>query len=406
MPVNLTEPNDIAPVAGVQLQTIASGMRYRDRDDLLLMHFCEGSVSSALFTQNKFCAAPVLVAKEHLKQASARALLINAGNANAGTGQQGLDNCNSSCQSLSQVLDCDPQAVLPFSTGVIGEQMEMQALSSGITSFGDAAYNSSWVDAAKAIMTTDTVAKASSRTLIIDGQFVTVSGIAKGSGMICPNMATMLAFVATDAVVSQTVLDDCLKRATDASFNRITVDGDTSTNDAVVLSATGKAGHALLYDSSSDDAKAFYVAVHDVLLDLAQAIIRDGEGATKFVTVEVKGGKLQSDCEEIAYSIAHSPLVKTAMNASDPNWGRLLMAIGKAPTKYFDIDVLNLAINGLALIERGQPHPDYSEEQGQREFQKEEITISVDLNLGGESYTVWTSDLSHEYVRINADYRS
>jgi glutamate N-acetyltransferase/amino-acid N-acetyltransferase len=414
MAVNLVEPNNIAKVAGVRLRAVSSGMRYRDRDDLLLFDFAEGTITSALFTQNKFCAAPVVVAKRHLdsiKQQDSskpiRALLINAGNANAGTGQIGMDNCLANCHQLAELLSCEPNAVLPFSTGVIGMQMNMQALSKGIANLcADLQVSQDWFVAAKAIMTTDTVAKAASRTLDLDGHSLTVSGIAKGSGMIRPDMATMLGFIATNADISQDVLDDFLKRATAASFNRITVDGDTSTNDAVVLSATGQTDHPRIIDGDSVAGAALYQAIEQVAIELAHSIVRDGEGATKFVTVEVKGGKSSNDCSEIAYSIAHSPLVKTALNASDPNWGRILMAIGKAPTDDFDIDTLDLTINGVPLITHGQPHPDYCEALGQREFQKEEITISVHLNLGTHSYTVWTTDLSHDYVRINADYRS
>ncbi len=414
MPVNLPEPTVIAPIRGVELRTFASGMRYQGRADLLLMQLAVGSHTAALFTRNKFSAAPVLIAKQHLgvenaveapANSATRALLINAGNANAGTGQQGLDHCLTSCAALAEQLSVKPEAVLPFSTGVIGVQLPIKEFRNSIRNLVNEP-PCDWLAAARAIMTTDTVAKAASRTVQIEGQPVSVSGIAKGSGMICPDMATMLGFVATDAVVDQATLHDLLTRATQASFNRITVDGDTSTNDAITLSATGKAGHVPITDAHSAAAQILYQAIEAVFIELAQAIVRDGEGASKFVTVTVVGGQTQQDCAAVAYSIAHSPLVKTALNASDPNWGRLLMAIGKAPTDSLDIGVLDLRINDVALIEQGQPHPDYSEALGKQEFVKDEIVLTVNLNLGAAEYTVWTTDLSHDYIRINADYRS
>ena len=406
MAVGLEAPQEILPVAGVSLATVASGTRYQNRDDLLLMLLDEGAVTSAVFTLNRYCAAPVTVAREHLQHSHTRALLINAGNANAGTGQLGLHNARQCCDVLAAELNCVPEAVLPFSTGIIGLQLPMGPFSDAIQRVAATDSTASWETAAAAIMTTDTVAKACSESIELDGTTVTVTGMAKGSGMICPNMATMLAYIATDANVDKSVLDDMLRAAVDASFNRISVDSDTSTNDACVLIATGQASHAPVTDRQSAAAVKLYEAIASVALTLAHAVVRDGEGATKFVEVAVSGGDSQDDCATVAYTVAHSPLVKTALFASDPNWGRLLAAIGRAPIDQLQIEQVGIAVNGTPIIEQGEPAPSYTEEAGQRAFAASEITLSIQLGESDTSYTVWTTDLSHEYVTINAEYRS
>lgn len=403
MAVGLKEPGNLLPVPGVKLATTAAGIRYQGRDDLLLITLSENTKVSAVFTQNKCCAAPVTLAKAHLLKNAPRALLINSGNANAVTGQQGLQNAVQNCSEVAAILGLSADQVLPFSTGVIGEQLNMEAMSQGILVLESELLADNWLLAAESIMTTDTVAKAVSRQIELNGKRLTISGIAKGSGMICPNMATMLAYVATDANISSDDLDALLKRGTGASFNRITVDSDTSTNDALVLMATGKADSEPL-DSQGLD--AFYGVLEEVLIELATSIIRDAEGATKFVKVEVQGGSSEADCSAIAYSIAHSPLVKTALFASDPNWGRILMALGKAPADSLDMDLVDIKIGHVSLIEQGQPAASYTEEAGKAIFIQDEISIHIELNQGSESFHVWTSDLSHDYVSINADYRS
>jgi glutamate N-acetyltransferase/amino-acid N-acetyltransferase len=408
MAVGLKQPGKLYPVLGLELATAAAGIRYQGRDDLLVIRLSEGANVSAVFTQNKCCAAPVTLAKSHMAQNDTRALLINSGNANAVTGELGMQNASQSCAELAELMGFSTEQVLPFSTGVIGEQLNMLVMSNGIQSLvgqhsGEQFSGDNWLLAAQAIMTTDTVAKAVSRQFELNGDVITITGITKGSGMICPNMATMLAYVATDANISKQNLDVLLTRGTQSSFNRITVDSDTSTNDALVLMATGKAQAEPL---TGDSLEFFYQQLESVLVELATSIIRDGEGATKFVKVEVSGGSKQSDCSAIAYSIAHSPLVKTALFASDPNWGRILMALGKAPVESLDMSLVDIRIGRVSLIEKGQPAPSYTEEAGKAVFVEEEIHIHVELNQGSEGFHVWTSDLSHDYVSINADYRS
>jgi len=402
MAVGLTQPGELHAVAGVKLASVEAGIRYRGRPDLVIIELAEGSTTAAVFTQNKCCAAPVTVAKDHLQKVSVRALLINAGNANAVTGELGMNNALESCEALGNALGVAKESVLPFSTGVIGEQLNMPALLGGIKQAVPSLSEDGWLPAAEAIMTTDTLAKAISRQVEIDGRVVTITGVAKGSGMICPDMATLLAYVATDAEIKQSQLQQLLVDGTDKSFNRITVDSDTSTNDALVLMATGQSG--VTVDQNNQD--TFSQALNDVLIHLATAIIRDAEGATKFVKVAVNKGVNQADCRAVAYAIAHSPLVKTALFASDPNWGRILMALGKAPAEYLDLSTVDICINSVSLIEQGEPAPSYTEERGKAEFEKEEITIDISLNQGAEDFHVWTSDLSHDYVSINADYRS
>lgn len=405
MPVGLIEPTNLLPVSGVELAVAASEMRYKSRDDLLVLLLSEGTNTAAVFTQNRFCAAPVTIAKQHLALSSPRALVVNAGNANAGTGNEGLKNTRLSCELVANGLGLSANQVLPFSTGVIGLQMAMSAYQAGVDMALDAMGGADWSRAAKAIMTTDTIAKAKSVTVNLSGVNITLTGIAKGSGMICPNMATMLAYIATDAAIEADVLQVMLSQAADASFNRITIDGDTSTNDALTLSATGQAGNALINDITSDDAELFYHALLELVSFLSQAIVRDGEGATKFVEIGVKGGTAQ-DCESIAYTVAHSPLVKTALFASDPNWGRILMAVGRAPVLTLAIDKVDIEVNGVLIIKAGEPAKTYTEEQGKAAFSQDDINMCIRIGESTEECVVWTSDLSHDYVSINADYRS
>ena len=401
MAVGLTAPDKLELVDGIKIATTNAGIRYQDRDDMVLMTISEGSNVAAVFTQNKFCAAPVIGAKRHLLTHKPRALLINAGNANAGTGEIGFENMQFSCETVAQKLSLEPEQILPFSTGVIGEQLPMDNILSGISDLTSNLQEDNWFAASSAIMTTDTIAKGASKQIDIGGNTITITGICKGSGMICPDMATLLSYVATDAKVDQSSLQKILESATDKSFNRITVDSDTSTNDSLVLIATGKSD--VRVDENTDK---FVSALNELMQTLATAIIRDAEGATKFVNIEVFNGLTEKDCKEIAYSVAHSPLVKTALFASDPNWGRILAAIGKAKVDHLDIDKVNIKINDQSIIESGQPAKSYSEEIGQSVFAQDEITITIDLCAGDAAYNVWTSDLSHEYVSVNADYRS
>lgn len=406
MAVGLFAPETLHAVKGFELASHAAGIRYAERDDIVLITMDEGSRAAGVFTKNRYCAAPVVLAKEHLAASSPRALLINAGNANAGTGQQGLDDARQSCTELAKLMSIEPTQVLPFSTGVIGEPLPMPKVLSSLPALVSKLASDNCLDAARAIMTTDTVAKAVSETIELDGQTVTLTGIAKGSGMICPNMATMLAYVMTDADIEQSVLETMLALATEASFNRITVDSDTSTNDAFILAASGQSQAKQITDFDSSQATTFYAALERIAIALATSVVRDGEGATKFVKVQVQGAASQYDASAIAYSIAHSPLVKTALYASDPNWGRLLAAIGKADVQALELDKVDLKINQLELILGGEPAAAYTEELGKAEFEKPELEIKVDLNLGEAAHHVWTTDLSHDYVTINADYRS
>ncbi len=405
MVVGLSEPVKILPVAGVRLASFAAGIKKNGKDDLVVLIFDEGSTCAATFTKNAFCAAPVTLAKKHLAQQSTRALLINSGNANAGTGETGMQNAIQSCVWLSEKLRCLPEQILPFSTGVIGEQLPMSVLKAGIDEVINGASENNWSLAAQGIMTTDTMAKAISRKVSIAGNEITISGIAKGSGMICPNMATMLAFIATDADVGSDFLQQCLSNVVEQSFNSITVDGDTSTNDACVLVATAKANNPQL-NANSEDASLFIDVLKDVCQFLAQAIIRDAEGATKFVTITVSQARSTAEAKNVAYTIAHSPLVKTALFASDPNWGRILAAVGRADIKQLDINSVNIYLGDVCIVRNGSVAEDYSEDKGQSVMDQDEITIRVELGGGNDTATIWTSDLSHEYVRINAEYRS
>ncbi|RJF97733.1 bifunctional glutamate N-acetyltransferase/amino-acid acetyltransferase ArgJ [Noviherbaspirillum saxi] len=412
MAVNLPLPipANLKPVAGIELGYAEAGVRKANRKDLLVLKLAPSASVAGVFTKNRFCAAPVQVCKIHLEKlkdgsAPIRALVINTGNANAGTGDLGLANANASCAALAELLQCDASQILPFSTGVILEQLPVDRIKAGMPQAIANLKADNWYNAAEAIMTTDTQPKAASRTVTIDGKSVTLTGISKGAGMIKPNMATMLGFLAIDAKVAQPVLEQMVKEAADKSFNCITIDGDTSTNDSFILIATG-AG-ALEVDSVASTAYAeLSAAVTAISQELAQMIVRDGEGATKFMTITVEEGASADECRQIAYSIGHSPLVKTAFYASDPNLGRILAAIGYAGIDDLDVSKLNLYLDDVWVAKNGGRNPDYKEEDGQRIMKQSEITIRVRLARGTAAATIWTCDLSHDYVSINADYRS
>ncbi len=407
MPVNLEAPQRLSlwPVPGVDIGTARAGIRKPDRRDVLVLRLAAGSTVAGVFTRNRFCAAPVLVCREHLASVAGavRALVVNTGCANAGTGDRGLADARATCEALAKRLGVATDAVLPFSTGVILEHLPMQRLLDGIESAVAASGRSDWLDAAEAIMTTDTVAKAVSRRVAVGGRTVTVTGIAKGAGMIRPDMATMLGFVATDAAVPADVLARWAREAADASFNRITVDGDTSTNDSFVLVATGAAPVQLDGPGAADAVRG---AIVDVARQLAQAIVRDGEGATKFITLCVQGARTADEAAAVAFTVAHSPLVKTAFFASDPNLGRILAAVGRAGIDDLDVAGVDLYLDDVHVATRGGRHPHYREEDGQRVMRQSEILVRIMLGRGDAETTVWTCDLSHDYVSINADYRS
>ena len=409
MPVNLSAPiaSKLLAVPGVELAVAQAGIRKANRHDLLLLWLAPGSSVAGVFTRNRFCAAPVTVCREHLRNGSGiRALVVNTGNANAGTGALGLANARATCASLAHKLGIDAEQVLPFSTGVIMEQLPMERLLKGLPDVAASRGSANWLDAATAIMTTDTLPKAASRVVSIGGEPVTLTGIAKGAGMIRPNMATMLGFIATDARISQHVLDALLGRAADASFNAITVDGDTSTNDSFVAIATGQSRAPAITGINTPDGKLFARALTDLSIELAQAIVRDGEGATKFITVRIEGGATVEECRKVAYAIGHSPLVKTAFFASDPNLGRILAAVGYAGIDDLDQAGIDLYLDDVLVAKNGGRDADYREEDGQRVMRQAEITVRVLLNRGAASTTLWTCDFSQEYVSINADYRS
>ncbi len=406
MPVGLKTLPPLHPVAGIRLGTTSAGIKKPGRRDLVIIEICAGAGVAAVFTQNAFRAAPVTVARAHLTSAPARLLLINTGNANAGTGVQGLNDAHRCCEALARLASCSEQEVLPFSTGVIGEPLPVAKIVEGLPAAYANLSVTGWHDAAHGIMTTDTVAKGASRQLKVMGTLITVTGIAKGSGMIRPDMATMLAYIATDAALSRDVLQQCLNEAVKVSFNRISVDGDTSTNDACLLIATGQSGLASI-DSTAHPAYGDLLRViSEVCAELAQAIVRDGEGATKFITLEISGGASEAECDAVAYSIAHSPLVKTAFFASDPNWGRILAAIGRAGIAALDIEGVTLHLDDVCIVRNGARAPDYTEQQGQQVMRRADITVKVDLGRGAHDATVWTCDFSYDYVRINAEYRS
>ena len=412
MAVNSPKPvaADLQAVAGIEIGVAEAGIKKPNRKDLLVLKLAPTATVAGVFTLNRFCAAPVQIAKANLAAVTAgaapiRALLVNTGNANAGTGESGLADAQASCAALAELLGCTPQQILPFSTGVILEPLPVQRLVAGLPQAVAALTSDNWFSAAEAIMTTDTQPKAGSRTLTIGGHTVTLTGISKGAGMIKPNMATMLGFLAFDATVAQPVLDQLVKQAADKSFNCITIDGDTSTNDSFMLVATG-AGSLVIDSIDSPHYAQLAAAVTELSTFLAQAIVRDGEGATKFMTVTVEDGRNVEECRKIAYSIAHSPLVKTAFFASDPNLGRILAAIGYAGVDDLDVGQLNLYLDDVWVAKNGGRNPDYQEQDGQRVMQQSEITIRVKLARGAATATLWTCDLSHDYVSINADYRS
>ncbi|ABE42785.1 bifunctional glutamate N-acetyltransferase/amino-acid acetyltransferase ArgJ [Polaromonas sp. JS666] len=413
MPVNLlaTPAADLYPVPGVRWGITEAGIRKANRKDLAVLLLDEGSSVGAVFTQNRFCAAPVQICREHLAKNAGqslgiRAMLINTGNANAGTGEDGLNRALASCIALARELNLAPEQILPFSTGVIMEPLPHDRIAAGLPAALADARSDNWANAAEAIMTTDTVAKAFSTRLVIGGAEVTITGISKGAGMIRPNMATMLGFMATNACVSQTLMAQLARELAEGSFNRVTVDGDTSTNDSFVVVATNQASHPPITSLDSADGQALRAAMLDIARKLAQAIVRDGEGATKFITVQIEGGKTGEECRKVAYAIAHSPLVKTAFFASDPNLGRILAAVGYAGIDDLDQTRIDLYLDDVLVAKNGGRHVDYVEADGQRVMKQSEITVRVGLGRGEAQDTVWTCDLSYDYVKINADYRS
>lgn len=395
------------PIAGIKIGTACAQIKHSDRDDLAVFALVEGSTCAAVFTQNAFCAAPITLARQHLAATAPRFLLVNSGNANAGTGPAGLQAAQACCQRVAQLGNCAPTEVLPFSTGIIGQALPVHKIQTALPTALDNLDAQNWEKAARAIMTTDTVPKMASIPVFIDGQPVlTVTGITKGAGMIKPNMATMLAFIATDAAVTAPVLQTCLTRAVNTSFNRITIDGDTSTNDACVLVATGQSHLPVIDSVTHRYFGQLLIAVRHVCEELAKAIVRDGEGATKFIKVMVEQGSSEQECLEIAYAIANSPLVKTACFANDPNWGRILAAVGRAPVENFDISTVQIFLGDVCVVENGEVSANYTEEQGQRVMHAKDIQIRVLLGRGDEHARIWTCDFSYDYVKINAEYRT
>ena len=409
MPVNLVAPvaADLHPIAGVRIGVAEAGVRKAHRKDLTVFLLDEGASVAGVFTQNRFCAAPVQISREHLASGqSIRAMVINTGNANAGTGADGLARARSTCIALARQLSVAPEQILPFSTGVIMEPLPNDRIEAGLPAAIADAQPGHWARAAEGIMTTDTLPKAFSAQVQIGGATVSITGISKGAGMIRPNMATMLGFLATDACVAPAVMQQLARELADGSFNRVTIDGDTSTNDSFVVVATNNAAHAPVTSLDSADGQALKAAMLSVSQKLAQAIVRDGEGATKFITVRVEGGKTGEECRKVAYAIAHSPLVKTAFFASDPNLGRILAAVGYAGIDDLDQTGIDLYLDDVHVALQGGRNPAYREEDGQRVMKQSEITVRVLLGRGTAADTVWTCDFSHEYVTINADYRS
>ena len=408
MPVNLKPLtiDSIFPIKGISLGIAKAHIKKPNRKDLLLVTIAEGSKVSGVFTQNAFCAAPVLLCKEHLKNTSGiRALIVNTGCANAGTGEDGLLKAKESCEAVSELLSIKPEQVLPFSTGVILESLPIDKIKNGLPDTIKNLDPTHWIDAAEAIMTTDIAPKAASRKIKIQDKEVVISGVSKGSGMIHPNMATMLSFIATHASINQILLDKLLKEVTEESFNCITVDGDTSTNDSFILIATGKAEHIEI-NQEDQSYKALRDAIREVAIELAQAIVRDGEGATKFITIQVESGRDDAECRKVGFAIAHSPLIKTAFFASDPNLGRILAAIGYAGVDSLDITKIQLFLGNVLVAEKGGRASSYTEAQGQEVMKHPEISMRILLNRGHAKATIWTCDFSYDYVKINADYRT
>ncbi len=393
-------------VKGFKLGTSCAGIKVADRKDVVVMSFDSTASVAGVFTQNAFCAAPVQVAKEHLKSEKVQYFVINTGNANAGTGEQGMRDALKMCQSLGELTGNENEAVLPFSTGVIGESLPVEKITAALADALSCLSEQGWDDAALGILTTDTRTKGASAQINLDGHLITITGISKGSGMIRPDMATMLGFVATDAAIEQSLLKKMLKQATDCSFNRITVDGDTSTNDSCMLVATGQSDIEMVDSESHKYYQELLKALTSVLEQLAIAIVLDGEGATKLINIKVKSGKTEQECSDVAYTIAHSPLVKTAFFASDPNWGRILAAVGRSGISELDIAALEIYLDDVCLVYQGGRSDDYTEERGQKIMDQDEITVTIDLHRGACETQVWTCDLSYDYVKINAEYRT
>ncbi|PBQ17129.1 bifunctional ornithine acetyltransferase/N-acetylglutamate synthase [Pseudomonas congelans] len=405
MAVGLGPLPALHPVPGFELGISSAGIKRPGRKDVVVMRCAEGSSVAGVFTLNAFCAAPVILAKQRV-QGTVRYLLTNTGNANAGTGEPGLVAARRTCEKLAQLTGVDASAVLPYSTGVIGEPLPVEKIEGALQAAIDDLSVDNWAAAATGIMTTDTLPKGASRQFSHEGVTVTVTGISKGAGMIRPNMATMLGYIATDAKVSQSVLQDLIRDGANKSFNRITIDGDTSTNDCCMLIATGQADLPQITEAKGPLFEALKKAVFDVCMEVAQAIVRDGEGATKFVTVEVNGGGNHQECLDVGYAVAHSPLIKTALFASDPNWGRILAAVGRAGVPDLDVSKIDVFLGGVCIASQGCRATTYTEEQGSAVVGEEEITIRIELGRGDCSETIWTTDLSHEYVKINAEYRT
>ncbi|MBV4537778.1 MULTISPECIES: bifunctional glutamate N-acetyltransferase/amino-acid acetyltransferase ArgJ [Pseudomonas] len=405
MAVGLGPLPTLHPVPGFELGIASAGIKRPGRKDVVVMRCAEGSSVAGVFTLNAFCAAPVILSKQRV-QGTVRYLLTNTGNANAGTGAPGLAAAERTCAKLAELAGVDAQSVLPFSTGVIGEPLPVEKIEGALQAALDNLSENNWAEAATGIMTTDTLPKGASRQFQFEGQTITVTGISKGAGMIRPNMATMLGYIATDAKVAPAVLKDLMLDGANKSFNRITIDGDTSTNDCCMLIATGKADVPEISEAKGALFEALKQAVFEVCMEVAQAIVRDGEGATKFVTVEVNGGGNHQECLDVGYAVAHSPLIKTALFASDPNWGRILAAVGRAGVPQLDVSLIDVFLGEVCIASKGGRSPSYTEEQGSKVMAQEEITIRIELGRGQCSETIWTTDLSHEYVKINAEYRT
>lgn len=403
---HLDSPKNIFPVNGICLSATCAGIKSLERNDLVLIELPPGAETAGVFTKSAFCAAPVIIAKQHLTQNRPRYLLINSGNANAGVGTQGLHDALACCQAVADAAGCAVTEVLPFSTGVIGETLPLDSICQVIPQALKQLQADAWMPAAMAIMTTDTMPKVFSRQVMVENQIITITGMAKGAGMICPNMATMLAFIAIDMTIEPTLLQECLHLAVEKSFNRITVDGDTSSNDACVLMATGNAKLMPLVNHNDKRFNLLFAAIADLFQVLAQAIIRDAEGATKFVTIDVTSGRDTKECDIVAFTVAHSPLVKTALFASDPNWGRLLAAVGRAAIPDMDISLVSIYLGNVRIVQHGVRAPEYSEQAGQTAFSATDINVRIDLGRGNAESRIWTSDLSYDYVRINAEYRT
>ncbi len=405
MAVGLGPLPDFFSVRGVKLGIASAGIKKSGRKDIVVIELAEGSQVAGIFTRNQFCAAPITVTRQHLSESAPRYLLINTGNANAGTGRKGIMDAGACCKALAEAAGVTEAAVLPFSTGVIGEPLPVAKIAGALPAALEALEEQRWREAAEGIMTTDTLPKGASRQVVLGGETVTISGISKGAGMIRPNMATMLGFIATDAKVEPALLQALVSELGEASFNRITIDGDTSTNDACILMATGQSG-APEIDSGSPYLAEFRAALNEVFMTLAHAIVRDGEGATKFVTIDVSGAGTQQEALDVAYTVAHSPLVKTALFASDPNWGRILAAVGRAGVPELDLEAIEIHLDDVCLVRQGGRADDYSEARGKAVMNQQEITIRIDLKRGDVHERVWTCDFSHDYVTINAEYRT